>query len=119
MKIMTKGQMEAEISEVIIKFERECMGKGPTEIKTNILKDAVFVRLNGVLTLAEEQLAKTSDGADMIKEMRIQLLESAGGLLKNTVEEITGCSIVSFHSDLCTRTGDKIIVFTLDRDLEI
>jgi uncharacterized protein YbcI len=92
---------------------------GPTETKTNILKDAVFIRLNGVLTPAEEQLTKTSGGADLIKEMRIQLLESVGGLLKSSVEEITGCSIESFHSDLCTSTGAKIIAFTLDRNLEI
>jgi uncharacterized protein YbcI len=116
---MTKGQMEAKISEVIIKFERDCMGKGPAETKTSIIDDAVFVRLNGVLTPAEEQLVKTSVGASLIKEARIQLLENAGGLLKSSVEEITGCSIESFHSDLCTSTGAKIIAFTLDRNLEI
>lgn len=111
--------MEAKISEAIIKFERECLGRGPTETKTCIIKDVIFVRLNGVLTPAEEHLAKTAGGADLIKEMRIQLLESAGGLMKNSVVEITGCNIKSFHSDLSAETGEKIIVFVLDRNLEI
>ena len=47
----TKGQIEALISEAIIKFEKEYMGRGPTETKTYIIKDMVFVRLKGVLTL--------------------------------------------------------------------
>ena len=111
--------MEAKISEEIIKIEKDFMGREPIETRTYIIKDAVFVRLNGVLTPAEKQLAKTADGADLIKETRIQLLQGAGGLLKNSITEITGLSIKSFHSDLSTRTGEKIIVFVLDRDLEI
>ena len=119
MKKITKSQLEAKISEEIIKIEKDFMGRGSIETRTYIIKDAVFVRLNGVLTPAEKQLAKTADGADLIKETRIQLLQGAGGLLKNSITEITGCSIKSFHSDLSTRTGEKIIVFVLDRDLEI
>jgi len=119
MKNMTKGQMEAKISEAIIRFEKECMGRGPVVTKTSIIKDAVLIRLNGVLTPAEQQLTKTSAGADLIKERRFQLFESAGGLLRNSVVEITGCRINSFHSDLCVRSGEKVIVFVLDRDLEI
>lgn len=73
----TKGQIEAQISEAIIKFEKDYMGRGPTETKTYIIKDMVFVRLKGVLTLAEEQLAKTAEGAVLIKRTRVQLLEGA------------------------------------------
>jgi uncharacterized protein YbcI len=73
----TKGQIEARISEAIIKFEKEYMGRGPTETKSYIIKDMVFVRLKGVLTPAEEQLAKTADGADLVKRTRVQLLEGA------------------------------------------
>jgi uncharacterized protein YbcI len=39
----TKGQIEAQIGEAIIKFEKEYMGRGPTETKTYIMKDMVFV----------------------------------------------------------------------------
>ena len=57
----TKGQVEAEISEAIIKFEKDYMGRGPDETKTYIIGDMVLVRLRGVLTPAEKQLAKTDD----------------------------------------------------------
>lgn len=63
----TKGQLELKISEAMIKFEKEFMGRGPMETKTYLLKDMLFVRLKGVLTPAEEQLSKTAKGAALIK----------------------------------------------------
>jgi uncharacterized protein YbcI len=113
----TKGQAEAQISEAIIKFEKEYMGRGPTETKTYIIKDMVFVRLKGVLTPAEEQLAKTAEGAELIKRTRVQLLEGARILLENIISDITACQVKSLHTDISTKTGERIIIFTLDQDL--
>ncbi|MBM3699761.1 MAG: DUF2294 domain-containing protein [Actinobacteria bacterium] len=118
MASITIGQMEAQISAAIINFEKEYMGRGPKEIKTYIIKDMIFIRLKGVLTPAEEQLAKTDDGANLIKRIRVQLLESAKVLLNSIIREITGCTVLSLHSDISTKTGERIIVFTLNEDLE-
>lgn len=118
MEKLTKGQTEAKISEAMIKFEKNFMGRGPMETDSFIIKDAIFIRLKGVLTPAEEQLAKTSDGAKLIKKTRAQLLEGAMTLLSKIVVDITGCNIISMHSDICANTGEKIIVFILDQNLE-
>jgi uncharacterized protein YbcI len=118
MEKKTKGQIEAQISEAIIKFEKEYMGRGPTETKTYIIKDMVFVRLKGVLTPAEEQLAKTVEGADLIKKTRMQLLESARVLLEKMISEIAGFQVQSMHTDISTKTGERVIIFTLDKNLE-
>jgi len=115
---MTKGQIEARISEAIIKFEKEYMGRGPMETKTYIIKDVVFIRLKGVLTPAEEQLSKTAEGADLIKKTRVQLLEGARLLLENIISDITACQIKSLHTDISTKTGERVIIFTLDQNLE-
>ena len=115
---ITKGQMEAQISVAIINFEKEYMGRGPKEIKTYIIKDMIFIRLKGVLTPAEEQLAKTDEGANLIKKVRVQLLESVKVLLNSTIKEITGYNVISLHTDISTKTGERIIVFTLNKDLE-
>ena len=117
MENMTKGQVEAQISEAIIKFEKEYMGRGPTETKTYIIKDMVFVRLKGVLTPVEEQLAKTAEGAELIKRTRVQLLEGARILLENIISDITACQVKSLHTDISTKTGERIIIFTLNQDL--
>ena len=118
MSAMTKGQVEARISEAIIKFEKDYMGRGPTETKAYIIKDMVLVRLKGVLTPAEEQLAKSPEGADLIKKTRVRLLESARLLLETMVAEISGGQVQSLHTDISTKTGERVIIFTLDKNLE-
>ena len=115
---ITKGQTEARISEAILKFEKEYMGRGPIEGKTYIIKDMVFIRLKGVLTPAEEQLAKTIEGAELIKKTRVQLLEGARILLNNIISEIAACQVISLHSDISTKTGERVIIFTLNQNFE-
>jgi uncharacterized protein YbcI len=118
MSFKTKGQIEAQIAESIIKFEKEYMGRGPSETRAYIIKDMIFLRLKGVLTPAEEQLAKSPAGAEMIKKTRMQLLESSRALLENMISEITSCQVRSLHTDISTRVGERVVVFTLDRSLE-
>ena len=118
MRGITKGQIESQISEAIIRFEKEHMGRGPKETKTYIIDDMIFVRLKGVLTPAEEHLSKTNEGADLVKKARVNLLEGAWALLENIVLDITGCKMQSLHSDISTKTGERIIIFTLDKDFE-
>ena len=94
------------------------MGRGPTETKAYIIKDMVLVRLKGVLTPAEEQLTKSAEGADLIKRTRMQLLEGARVLLENMISDIMGCQIRSLHTDISTKTGERVIIFTLDQNIE-
>ncbi len=113
----TKGQIEAEISEAVIKFEREYMGRGPEETCSYLLGDMIVVRLRGVLTPAEKQLADSSDyaeGGRLVKQVRMQLLEKARTLLETIIRDITGRSVVSLHTDISTRTGERVIIWTLD-----
>ena len=114
----TKGQIEAEISEAIIKFEREYMGCGPEETKTYLLGEMILVRLRGVLTPAEKQLANASnyaEGGRLVKQVRMQLLEKARRLLEAIIHDITGRNVVSLHTDISTKTGERVIIWTLDK----
>ncbi len=113
----TKGELEAEISEAIIKFEKEYMGRGPDETKTYIIDDMILVRLKGVLTPAEKQLAKTEDeskGRNLIKQVRVELLENGRMLLETIIRDSTGKKVKSLHTDISTITGERVIIFTLD-----
>lgn len=113
----TKGQLEAEISEAIIQFEKEYMGRGPKEARTFIFEDMVLIRLRGVLTPAEKQLAKVNNGdtgRTLIKQVRRELIEKARQLLESIIKDILQLNVVSMHTDISTVTGEKIIVFSLD-----
>lgn len=116
MAMKTKGQLEAEVSEALVKFEREYMGRGPENVRTYLLEDIIIVRLHGVLTPAERQLSRSDtegQGRALIKRVRMELLEKARPLLEAIVREITGQSIRSLHTDISTLTGERIIIFSL------
>lgn len=113
----TKGQVEAEISQTLVKFELEYMGRGPSGVRTYLLWDMVVVRLKGILTPAERQLVKV-EGVELIKQVRAKLLETGRSVLKQGVEEITGLSVVSIHSDLSTTTGERVILFVMSENVE-
>ncbi len=114
---ITRGEAESEISNAIVKFEREYMGRGPEDAQTHIFQDVVFIRLRGVLTPAEKHLAKSEDstaGRKLIKEVRQELLEKARVLLETIIVDILGFKAKSMHTDISTLTGERIIVFTLE-----
>lgn len=114
----TKGQIEAQIAAAITQFEREHLGRGPQEVRAWIIQDLIMVRLKRVLTPAEEKLARDPEGRRLVKEMRRQLVEGSRSLLDEMVLDLVGIEVVSLHSDISVRTGERIIVFTLANDLE-
>jgi uncharacterized protein YbcI len=114
----TKGEVEAAIRNAVIKFEQEFMGRGPDDVRAFIVRDMVVVRLKGVLTPAERQLAKTPDGVDMVKRLRQNLIAQGRDRLFDQVSEITGASTLALFTDIDTQVGERVFVFTLDRDLE-
>jgi uncharacterized protein YbcI len=117
----TKGQLEAEICDAVIKFEKEYMGRGPLETKAYIIDDMVLVRLKNVLTQSELRLADTADrkdGRELIKRIRITLLEQGRPLLEEAIEKISGVKVKSLHTDISTVTGERMILFTLVSPLD-
>ena len=114
----TKGELEAQISEAMVQFEIDYMGRGPKEAQTHIIEDMVLVRLKGVLTPAEQQLTKSADGLELIKKVRSTLVENGKPILFQAISDITRVKVFDLHTDISTATGERIFVFTLDRDLE-
>jgi len=115
---MTKGQLEAKISEAISKFEIEYMGRGPKTIRTYILGDLIVVRLTGFLSPSEQKLTESTQGIDLFKKVRISLFEGGRGYLETLIKDTISTDVVSTHSDVSTKTGEKIIVITVDKNLE-
>ena len=96
----TQGEIEAAICEGISRFEQEYMGRGPKDIHTHLIGDLVVVRLKGVLTAAEQHLVRSlpgEKGRDLLKQVRIQLIETARPFLEAMVQEINCTSWVIEH----------------------
>ncbi|MFC3886243.1 DUF2294 domain-containing protein [Bacillus songklensis] len=118
MPILSKKKLEAEISEALIRFQRELMGRGPQEAKTYILKDMVITRFKGVLTVEEKHLVGTDNGRKLVKQARQLLREMYSKEFEEIVERYTDCKVLSSHSDISTKMGERIEVFIMDKDLE-
>ncbi len=92
------------------------MGRGPKDIHAHLIDDLLIVRLQGVLTSAEQHLVKTmpvDKGRDLLKQVRSQLIEIARPKLEELIRDITGVKPVSLHHDISTVTGEEIVIFTL------
>lgn len=112
----TKSELEAEISQAVIRFKKEYMGRGPLAVRTYLLDDMALVRLHGVLTAAEQKLVQVEErsrGRDLIKRMRLELIEHGRPLLEAVLKDILGVDVVSLHTDVSTRTGESVLLFTL------
>lgn len=114
----TRGEREAEFTKAIIKFEKEYLGRGPADARTFFIHDMILVRLRGILTPAEAKLSEMPDGRELVKETRRRLFESSRPLLEAIVKEVIGCNIISLHTDMSSKTGERIIVLTLDKNLD-
>lgn len=112
----TSGELKAAICEGVTRFEQEYMGRGAKSIHAYLLGDLLVVRLQGVLTAAEQQLVKSlaaEKGRDLLKQVRTHLVETARPLLEAMVQEVTGVEVRSMQHDISTVTGEEVVLFTL------
>ncbi len=113
----TRGQIEAEISKAIIRFDCQHLGRGPADVRTRIVQDMIIVRSIDVLTPSEHALIKVGS-VELVKQVRSKLYESHREELIRTLRNLTGCEIISMHRDLSTRTGERLIVFVTRENVE-
>src|SRR5579862_7063015 len=100
--MLTQGEIEAAICDGMNRFEQEFMGRGPKDIRAHLLGDLLVVRLQGVLTAAEQHLVKSlpaEKGRDLLKQVRTHLIETARPLLEAKVQDVTRMKVLSLHHD--------------------
>ncbi len=117
MAMKTRGELEAAISDGVSRFEQDYFGRGPQHIHAHLIGDLLVIRLQGVLTSAEQHLVKTlpvEKGRNLLKEVRTQLIETARPALESLVQDVTGVKPRSLHHDISTVTGEEILVFALE-----
>ena len=117
----TKKEIESAIIEEINRFEQDYMGRGPKGIQVHLLDDLLVIRLRGVLAPAEENLVKLlpESGRDLLKQVRSHLIETTRPVMEPMVEIVTGVEVVTMHHDICTKTGEEVILFTLARSPDV
>lgn len=113
-----KTALEAAISDAFVKFQRNLIGRGPLETRTYIIEDMVLIRFRGVLTVEESQLARCERGRQVVKEMRQVLRENSSQEAEELISQLCGLNVMSSHSDISTKTGERVEIFILEGNLE-
>lgn len=114
----SRGEMEAAICDGLARFQQEFMGRGPSCVHTHLIKNRLFVHMQGVLSVGEQRLINPPDGlngrsVEVLKLFRSHLFASGRELLEHIVRDVTGTEPVNLHHDISAVTGEEVIVFTL------
>src|SRR5256714_5549718 len=112
----THGEIEAAVCEGMSRFEQDYMGRGPKHVHAHLIGDLLLVRLQRVLTAAEQHLVKSlpaDKGRDLLKQVRTHLVETARPVMEAMIQEVTGVKVLSLHHDISTMTGEEVVLFTL------
>jgi uncharacterized protein YbcI len=108
--------IDSALSEEFTRFEQDYMGRRPRTVRAHLLGDLLLVRLQGVLTAAERELAQaspTDTGVTLLKKMRGTLVEANRPAIEAIVKKVAGAQVLSLHHDISTVTGEEVLVFTL------
>ena len=111
--LKTQGEIESEVRNGLVEFQREFIGKGPKEIRVHLVGSCLVVVLQEALTCAEKNLA-SAGGRELLKQVRGHMIFSGRSKLLGIVEKATGVGLVSVHHDVSTVTGEEMIIFSLD-----
>ena len=115
--LKTRGELEAAVCQGMCQFEQEYIGRGPIDVHAHLIKELLIVRLQGVLTAAEQHLVETcpvEQGRDLLKQVRTRLFETARPQIDSMIQVITGVKVLSMHHDISTVTGEEVVLFTLN-----
>jgi len=92
------GQVNAAISNAVVRVHREYLGRGPTKARTSIRDDTVVTVLHDTLTKAERSLV--DDGRrDEVLRMRHLFQHAMRADITAAVEAATGRRTIAFMSD--------------------
>ena len=118
MTIKPELDIEAAICQKLTMILKEQIGEEVETATAQVLGDTIIVRFKGILPPAERMMAKKEEGMELIKELKEKLIEKIKPLLEQTIKELTGAEVVDIHSSFNLETGERIEIFTLNKDLK-
>jgi uncharacterized protein YbcI len=107
------GQLAAAISNTVVKALARTTGRGPTQAKTTLGDNGVFVVLQDSLTVGEQTLTDAGQGQAVLDlRRRWQAVMEAD--VSREIEALTGREVVGFMSDNHIDPDLAVEVFILE-----
>lgn len=110
---LSPGELQAALSNAIVRIMREFYGKGAARSRTMIFDDFVFVILEDVLTTAEMTLRNGGAG-DLVRRVRMRFEDLMTATFVGEVERLTGRTVVAYHSQVVLDPPSCFEIFVLD-----
>ena len=118
LKRPTKGSLEAEIANAVVRFQREQQGRGATDVRAHIVGDLVLVRSVGIWTPVETKLVASEEGCKLVKSSRQELRSINHQEIEAIVAQIVGCEVVRSFFDVDVEAAEQVEVYVLQSDVE-
>ena len=108
-----RGQMRKDISNAMVGMKKQLYGKGPVKAKTFINDNIVFCVLEGGLTKNEETLIAAGE-ENLVRQYRLRFQEVVAETGHEAVERITGCKVLTYHSQIVFGPTRAFEIFLLE-----
>jgi uncharacterized protein YbcI len=115
---LTGGQLLAAISNAIVGMLREHYGRGPMKAKTYALDDIIVCVLRDSGYSPIEKTMMDCGEPQRVVEMREDFQRVMAQRYKDTIEDLTGRTVVAFISQAHVEPDITIEVFFVDRPLD-
>ena len=115
----TTSTMAEQIAQAAIAFERRRSGRMPGKVTVVLTNDTLVITLHGVLSRAEQALAKDSSGAAQVEEFHQQLFANSSDELLAEIKRITGQEVREATAEIETSTGTVVKVFTTGTEVQV
>src|ERR1700752_2399545 len=110
---MRVGELQAALSNAIVRIMREFYGKGAARSRTMIFDEYVFVVLEDILTTAEMTLRNGGAG-ELVRKVRMRFEDVMTSTFVGEVERLTGRTVVAYHSQVVLDPPRCFEIFVLD-----
>lgn len=115
---LTKGAIEAEVANAVVRYQREQQGRGPSDVRAHLIGDLLVVRCTGILTATETRLLASDEGRKLIRSARQELRSISHRDIEEAVAVIAGCAVLRSYCEVNVEAAEEIEVYVLAEDLE-
>jgi uncharacterized protein YbcI len=107
-----KTAVAQQIAQAAIGFQQQRTGHAPQSVAVILGENTLVVTLHGVLSPAEQALAKSAEGAAQVQKFHRELFASSCEPLRQEIQRITGVEVREATAEIEPKTGTVVQVFT-------
>lgn len=113
-----RGQgLLARISNEMVRAQKEFFGKGPTEAKSYLVDDLLFIVMRGGMTTAEKTMLDFGQ-QDQVRQFRQLFENEMTQRLTAMIERLTGRKVLTYQSQVMFEPDIVVEMFVFDSDAD-